>query len=98
MEMPTQERDPSVLVIGFHHARGPEIELCIGNEGDEYIHPDDWSLLPFMALTDGAHLYCPPSLHHITSHQTRQRETDDRWDVVSARTRPLGHKPPTPPH
>ncbi|KAI5283596.1 late secretory pathway protein avl9, partial [Ascosphaera aggregata] len=47
---------PSVLVVGFHHARGPEIELCISNNALDHIDQDDCALLPFMALSDGAHL------------------------------------------
>jgi hypothetical protein len=37
--------------------RGPEIEHCIGDEGMNPAADNDWSLLPFMALSDGAHLY-----------------------------------------
>lgn len=37
--------------------RGPEIEHCIGDEGTDPATENDWSLLPFMALSDGAHLY-----------------------------------------
>lgn len=37
--------------------RGPEIEHCIANEGANPATDNDWSLLPFMALSDGAHLY-----------------------------------------
>ncbi|KAL1969395.1 hypothetical protein VTN77DRAFT_9588 [Rasamsonia byssochlamydoides] len=48
-------QDPIVLVIDFHHARGPEIELCFGDDGSNPAIENDWSLLPFMALSDGAH-------------------------------------------
>jgi hypothetical protein len=48
---------PIVMVIDFHHARGPEIELCIGEEDIDIAAKNDWSLLPFMALSDGAHAY-----------------------------------------
>ncbi|OJJ80928.1 putative Avl9 protein [Aspergillus glaucus CBS 516.65] len=48
-------QDPIVMVIDFHHARGPEIELCVGDEGTDPATENDWSLLPFMALSDGAH-------------------------------------------
>ncbi|QGA15299.1 hypothetical protein EYB26_002956 [Talaromyces marneffei] len=48
-------QDPIVLVIDFHHARGPEIELCFADEGSNPAVENDWSLLPFMALSDGAH-------------------------------------------
>lgn len=37
--------------------RGPEIEHCIGDKGTNPAADNDWSLLPFMALSDGAHLY-----------------------------------------
>ncbi|OAA61325.1 LAlv9 family protein [Cordyceps fumosorosea ARSEF 2679] len=48
---------PLVTVVGFHHARGPEVESWFG--ADEAA-PDpaadyNWHLLPFMALSDGAH-------------------------------------------
>ncbi|KAL2824904.1 transport protein Avl9-domain-containing protein [Aspergillus cavernicola] len=49
-------QDPIVMVIDFHHARGPEIEISIGPEGTDPAAENDWSLLPFMALSDGAHL------------------------------------------
>ncbi|CAL5871728.1 uncharacterized protein PFLUO_LOCUS5981 [Penicillium psychrofluorescens] len=49
-------QDPIVLVIDFHHARGPEIEFTVGDEGTDPATENDWSLLPFMALSDGAHL------------------------------------------
>ncbi|KAH8698446.1 transport protein Avl9-domain-containing protein [Talaromyces proteolyticus] len=48
-------QDPIVLVIDFHHARGPEIELCFAEDGTNPAVENDWSLLPFMALSDGAH-------------------------------------------
>ncbi|CAM1511294.1 Fc.00g088070.m01.CDS01 [Cosmosporella sp. VM-42] len=47
---------PLVTVVGFHHARGPEVENWFGVE--ETFDPAiefGWSLLPFMALSDGAH-------------------------------------------
>ncbi|MCJ1469475.1 late secretory pathway protein avl9 [Pseudocyphellaria aurata] len=47
---------PIVGVVGFHHARGPEIESWFGVEdGIDPAIDDDWSFLPFMALSDGAH-------------------------------------------
>jgi hypothetical protein len=48
---------PLVTVVGFHHARGPEIESWFGAEqGSDPAIEHDWSLLPFMALSDGAHV------------------------------------------
>lgn len=51
---------PLVTVVGFHHARGPEVEGWFG--AGEDVDPaveNGWSLLPFMALSDGAHAYVP---------------------------------------
>jgi hypothetical protein len=43
-------------VIDFHHARGPEVEAWVGLEdGEDPAVEHDWQLLPFMALSDGAH-------------------------------------------
>lgn len=52
---------PLVTVVGFHHARGPEVETWFG--ADEGVDPAikyNWPLLPFMALSDGAHAYVVP--------------------------------------
>ncbi|WEW56669.1 hypothetical protein PRK78_002117 [Emydomyces testavorans] len=48
-------QEPILLVVDFHHARGPEIELCFCEDGTDPVGRNDWSLLPFMALSDGAH-------------------------------------------
>lgn len=42
-----------VICVGFHHARGPEIEYCYPELPKI---PSTWSLLPFMALPDRVHL------------------------------------------
>ncbi|GKT48550.1 late secretory pathway protein AVL9 [Colletotrichum spaethianum] len=48
---------PLVTVVDFHHARGPEVEWWFGAaEGTDPAVEYDWGLLPFMALSDGAHL------------------------------------------
>jgi len=48
--------NPLVCVVDFHHARGPEVETWLGaEEGTDPAVDNDWSLLPFMALSDGAH-------------------------------------------
>lgn len=41
--------------------RGPEIELCFCDDGTDPVAENDWHLLPFMALSDGAHAYDPTS-------------------------------------
>ncbi|RMZ77462.1 hypothetical protein DV738_g4355, partial [Chaetothyriales sp. CBS 135597] len=46
---------PQVCVVDFHHARGPEVEFWLTEEGNRLYAKNDWSLLPFMALSDGAH-------------------------------------------
>ncbi|RFU35615.1 hypothetical protein B7463_g680, partial [Scytalidium lignicola] len=47
---------PLVTVVDFHHARGPEVEAWFGApEGTDPAIENEWSLLPFMALSDGAH-------------------------------------------
>ncbi|EXJ89284.1 hypothetical protein A1O3_02350 [Capronia epimyces CBS 606.96] len=46
---------PQVAVVDFHHARGPEVEFWVDDEGEQLAQRNDWSLLPFMALSDGAH-------------------------------------------
>ncbi|KAH8426203.1 putative Avl9 protein [Aspergillus melleus] len=64
-------QEPIVLVIDFHHARGPEIELCIGDDGTDPAVENDWSLLPFMALSDGAHM----STEEFSYFTLRRKET-----------------------
>ncbi|GFF26527.1 mitogen-activated protein kinase hog1 [Aspergillus lentulus] len=63
---------PIVMVIDFHHARGPEIELCIGEEDIDIVTKNDWSLLPFMALSDGAHA----STEEFSYFTLRKQETE----------------------
>ncbi|KAK4099325.1 hypothetical protein N658DRAFT_453388, partial [Parathielavia hyrcaniae] len=47
---------PLVCIVDFHHARGPEVERWFGvDEGRDPAAEYDWTLLPFMALSDGAH-------------------------------------------
>jgi hypothetical protein len=46
---------PLVCVIDFHHHRGPEVEHWIGADGSDPTAENDWQLIPYMALPDGAH-------------------------------------------
>lgn len=51
-----QHFTPLVCVVDFHHARGPEIEHWIGAPpGRDPAEDNDWGLIPYMALPDGAH-------------------------------------------
>lgn len=47
--------EPLVCVVDFHHARGPEVEKWFGADDRDPAAEYDWTLLPFMALSDGAH-------------------------------------------
>jgi hypothetical protein len=43
--------------------RGPEVERWLGvDDGTDPAIVNDWGLLPFMALSDGAHAYALPLL------------------------------------
>jgi hypothetical protein len=59
--------------------RGPEIELCIADEGSDPALENDWSLLPFMALSDGAHTYEPsPSQSSLSPQEKRPSQALSR--------------------
>ncbi|KAF2154078.1 hypothetical protein K461DRAFT_254242 [Myriangium duriaei CBS 260.36] len=54
---PSSPFTPIVSVVDFHHARGPEVEKWFGvPDGTDPAEDNDWTLLPFLALSDGAHL------------------------------------------
>ncbi|KAG0051711.1 late secretory pathway protein avl9 [Gryganskiella cystojenkinii] len=52
-----------IIVVGFHHAHGPIVEYAFppfpGQEPQAHLKrldvPEEWSLLPFLALPDGSH-------------------------------------------
>ncbi len=46
---------PLVCVVDFHHHRGPEIEHWFGAGDGDPTDENDWHLIPYMALPDGAH-------------------------------------------
>ncbi|KAI4138247.1 MAG: hypothetical protein L6R39_006894, partial [Caloplaca ligustica] len=71
---------PIVCVVGFHHARGPEIESWFGVEnGIDPAADNDWSYLPFMALSDGAH-----ASTEDFSYFTLRRRSSSRKAATSA--------------
>lgn len=52
---PSRSFQPLVCVVDFNHHRGPEIEHWVGAEGSDPSAENDWHLIPYMALPDGAH-------------------------------------------
>ncbi|KAF1976468.1 hypothetical protein BU23DRAFT_551431 [Bimuria novae-zelandiae CBS 107.79] len=65
---------PLVCIVDFHHARGPEVERWFGVEegaADPAVE-NDWSNLPFMALSDGAHA----SVEDYSYFTLRRAETE----------------------
>ncbi|XP_055006700.1 late secretory pathway protein AVL9 homolog [Boleophthalmus pectinirostris] len=62
--METHEKGPvlHIVVIGFHHKKGCQVEfsyppLVPDGEHDSGLIPEEWKYLPFLALPDGAHNY-----------------------------------------
>jgi hypothetical protein len=48
----------AAFAIISRRLRGPEVETWIGvEEGQDPATENEWPLLPFMALSDGAHTY-----------------------------------------
>ncbi|KAL8737299.1 MAG: hypothetical protein Q9181_001823 [Wetmoreana brouardii] len=88
--VPSQADDPIVCVVDFHHARGPEIESWFGvKDGTDPAADNDWSYLPFMALSDGAHAY---ALLPFSSMPYVTRSTVQKAVVVIAKSPQLfGH-------
>ena len=59
-------------------SRGPEIESWFGvNDGHDPATDNDWSFLPFMALSDGAHTCGIPPTQGTTGADCGSRTTED---------------------
>lgn len=62
-----------IIVIGFHHKRGSEVEFSFPPLGNSHstLLPSEWQFLPFLALPDGAH-NCEQdtSLFHLPCRST----------------------------
>ncbi|PSN70617.1 LAlv9 family protein-like protein [Corynespora cassiicola Philippines] len=71
---------PIVCIVDFHHARGPEVETWLGvDEGTDPAIENEWPLLPFMALSDGAHA----SSEDYSYFTLRRSATDDAHPATS---------------
>ncbi|PKU44079.1 hypothetical protein llap_5598 [Limosa lapponica baueri] len=51
-----------IVVVGFHHKKGCQVEFSYpplkrGEGHDSHSLPEEWKYLPFLALPDGAHNY-----------------------------------------
>ncbi|KAF2742110.1 hypothetical protein M011DRAFT_296252 [Sporormia fimetaria CBS 119925] len=70
---------PLVCIVDFHHARGPEVERWLGlDEKTDPAVENEWPLLPFMSLTDGAH-----STTEDYSYFTLRREATEKTPATS---------------
>ena len=63
---------PLLCVVDFHHARGPEVEHWIGAEGSDPTVENDWGLIPYMALPDGAHASAEEFSYFSLVHKARE--------------------------
>lgn len=69
---------PLVAIVDFHHLRGPEVEQWFGLEENVSQPPQydsEWSLLPFLALPDGAHASAE-EISYFTLRNSSQGDTD----------------------
>ncbi|KAF3903153.1 hypothetical protein ABW21_db0207567 [Orbilia brochopaga] len=50
---------PIVSIVGFHHAKGPDVEHWFGGDEDleDTCTDAEWPFFPFMALCDGSHSF-----------------------------------------
>ncbi|KAF3904873.1 hypothetical protein ABW20_dc0106680 [Dactylellina cionopaga] len=50
---------PIVSIVGFHHAKGPDVEHWFGGDEDldDICTDAEWPFFPFMALCDGSHSF-----------------------------------------
>ncbi|KAI7121258.1 hypothetical protein KC352_g32952, partial [Hortaea werneckii] len=73
---------PLVCVVDFHHARGPEIEHWIGcPEDTDPAAENDWHLIPYMALPDGAHQSEEEFSYFSLVHKASKGETGEAVDT-----------------
>ena len=65
---------PLVCVVDFHHARGPEIEHWLGAGESDPASDNDWQLIPYQALPDGAHQSEEEFSYFSLVHKAREGE------------------------
>lgn len=63
---------PLVCIVDFHHARGPEIEHWFGAGESDPTAENDWGLIPYMALPDGAHASSEEFSYFSLVHKARE--------------------------
>lgn len=73
--------EPLVCVVDFHHARGPEIEHWLGIEEGDPAAENDWHLIPYMALPDGAHQSEEEFSYFSLVHKAREGKDVDPTSV-----------------
>jgi hypothetical protein len=61
--------------------RGPEIEFWVTETGQRLYDHNDWSLLPFMALSDGAHAMVEDFSYFTLLHQPGFSTTASTTDI-----------------
>ncbi|KAK6346798.1 late secretory pathway protein avl9 [Orbilia brochopaga] len=56
---PKRSFPPIVSIVGFHHAKGPDVEHWFGGDEDleDTCTDAEWPFFPFMALCDGSHSF-----------------------------------------
>ncbi|KAK6525720.1 late secretory pathway protein avl9, variant 3 [Arthrobotrys megalospora] len=60
MTKPRQKPYPPIVsIVGFHHAKGPDVEHWFGGDEDldDVCTDAEWPFFPFMALCDGSHSF-----------------------------------------
>lgn len=85
---------PLVAIVDFHHLRGPEVEKWIGlpEASPDPAIENDWAVLPFLALPDGAHA-TDEELSYFT---LKQKPRGSLFGIACTRSIPastLKHKP-----
>ncbi|RPA85896.1 hypothetical protein BJ508DRAFT_411528 [Ascobolus immersus RN42] len=73
--------NPIVSIVDFHHARGPEVEHWFGIDDEDYTN--QWPLLPFMALSDGAHSSEEDFSYFTLRHDPKPTDDNPNPDAIS---------------